>query len=250
MTEPMMQKKYATANHPSIHAVVKSLYRFANKQQALERMESLKDHFVTSKHMAQGQPDETLIIWIRGFELKPTEADAGYKGHYALIAPREIENERYTLTATKLESELNYHPQKARPKRRHPDWGHPILRDIKKKRIYFTMEEAMNELQRLHEEYPEVTIPGEHQLLAILFERKKGSKSPVTKYKFNIRALPDGGFMIDPKENKRPLVRKTTQRPPAPTAEGAEPGAQSQSGYFTAMVALKKRKKPTNKPTN
>jgi hypothetical protein len=108
------------------------------------------------------------------------------------------------------------------------------LRDIKKKRIFGTINEAARELERLHEEFPEVSIPGENRLMIILYERVEGVKSPVQKYKFEVKAIPEGGFFIDYKRNDK-------KKPPAPLSQQPT----DPQGYFTAMVKLKKsRKKP------
>jgi len=238
MSTTQKQKKNATAVHPSIKAVLKGLYRFANEEQALRRIHDLKEHFVTSKlSTGEAASPNTAIIWIRGYEVTEKEAEEGFTGNYALIAPKKI-GEKYTVAAQKIASELKFHPQRKRPKQKHPDWGHPILRDIKKKRVYESIEQANSELMRLHEEFPEVSIPDENRLMIILYEKMEGSKSPVQKYKFNIMPLPEGGFIVQFARNNKPIKSKM----PAGT-----PGKDN--GYFTSMVNLKRKKKPA-KPTD
>ena len=223
------QKKYANVGNPTINAVLKSLYRFATEQQALDRITQLKEYFVSSKH---SESPNTAVIWVRGYEVTKEEKVQGYTGNYTIISCKK-EEDKYTLTAVKLASELRFHPQRERPKQKHPDWGHPILRDIKKKRIYFSIEEAADELMRLHEQFPEVSIPDEHRLMIILYEKTSGVKSPVQKYKFEVKAIPDGGFFIAFKRNNKPAKSKD-----------ASSQAADVSGYFATMVKLKKRKKP------
>jgi len=227
-------KKHATAVNPTINAVLKSLYRFANEQQAHDRIAQLKEHFVTSKLSTGENAPNTALIWIRGYALTDAEIAEGYSGHYALISARKM-GDKYTLSALKIESELKFHPQKKRPKQKHPDWGHPILRDIKKKRVFASIEEASNELARLHEEFPEVSIPDENKLMIILYEKTPDTKSPVQKYKFAVAAIPEGGFFIDFKRNNKAVKYKMH--------EGADKATGG--GYFTSMVKLKRKKKPT-----
>lgn len=229
-------KKTATSVHPTINAVLKELYRFANEEQALSRIRQLKEHFVASKLSAE-KPN-TAVLWIRGYALTPEESKQGYTGNYAIISAKK-QGGKYVLAATKLATELGVHPQRKRPKKQHPDWGHPILRDIKKKRNYDSAAEAAHELSRLHEEFPEASIPDEGRLMIILYEKTEGRKSPVQKYKFAVRAVPEGGFIIEYQKNVKPIKSQLPGSKAAPLPKDAE------SSYFTEMVKLKRKKKPT-----
>lgn len=221
------QKRYATISDPTINAIVKSLFRFTTQEQALSRIAQLKDFFVTSKQ--SGSPN-SVIIWINGYGLTEEETAQGYMGNFAIISYKTA-GKKFTISATKLDSELQHHPQRRRPKTKHPDWGHPVLRDIKKKRIYFSAKEASRELFRLHEEFPDVSIPDENRLMIIIYEKQESGKSPVQKYKFAVKALPKGGFFIEFKKNVR------TAKPRRKIY-----GDSENSGYFTTMVKLKKKK--------
>ena len=236
MVAEAKQKKHATVGNPTVNAVLKSLFRFANEQQALDRLQQIKEHFVTSKHSAAAESAHSAIIWVRGFDVTENEKSQGYTGNYALIACKQL-GDKFTLSATKLESELKFHPQRKRPKQKHPDWGHPILRGIKKKRVFASAREAAQELQRLHEEFPEVSIPDESRLMIILYEKVEGVKSPVQKYKFEIRAIPEGGYFIDYKRNIKVTPPKISN----------QTGPVTNSGYFTQMVKLKRKRKPAKK---
>lgn len=229
--EKTPQKKYAAVGNPTINAVLKSLYRFETEAQALDRIGQLKEHFVTSKHTAPGQTPNAAIIWVRGYELTEQEQKGGYTGNYAHISCK-ADGGKFTLHAVKLESDLRYHPQRKRPKKKHPDWGHPILRDIKKKRVFDSIEQAAKELQRLHEEFPEVSIPDETRLMIILYEKVEGVKSPVQKYKFEVKPIPQGGVFIDYRRNNK------TKKSPPTTVQNTE-----NTGYFTSMVNLKRKRK-------
>ena len=224
----MTQKKYATISNPSINAVLKSLFRFASEAQALDRIQQLKDHFVTSK---QSESPKTAIIWVRGYALTEDEIGQVFTGNFAAISIKKTA-EKFTLNATKIPPELRLHPQRKRPQKSHPDWGHPILRQVKKKRIFNTIEEASNELNRLHAEFPEISIPDETRLLIIIYEKLEGIKSPVQKYKFEIKPLSEGGFFIDYKRNS-PAVK-------LPPSDKISP---NENGYFSTMIKLKKRKR-------
>src|SRR5690606_40674454 len=58
---------------------------------------------------------------------------------------------------------LHKHPQRQRPKYTHRDWNHPIMRSVKAGRLYDSYEEVLGELETLHVEFPDVTIPGKEK---------------------------------------------------------------------------------------
>lgn len=215
------QRVYASMYNPTINAAVKSLFTFETERQAQARIKQIKHDFVTSKQGDNCHPvfimksgnnnqkdhttqrvlgDNRVIIWIEDFALSKEKKLLGYKGNFAILSIAPKDGNRFTIVATKIDAELKFHPQRHRPKGKHPDWGHPILRDIQKKRIYFSLEEASGELARLHADYPTISIPAEHRLLIIIYGKSFGEK-PFKKYKFIVRPLPDGTFIIEYKEN-------------------------------------------------
>jgi hypothetical protein len=236
---------YASVKNPSINAALKSLYSFENKAQAQARLAQIKHDFVTSKQsFAQTPPSKRdannrIILWVHDYALTPEERNQGYVGNFAMLAIGKKDADKFTISATKINSELKFHPQRKRPKNKHPDWGHPILRDIHKKRLYFSLEEASHELARLHEEYPEVSIPDEHRLFIIVYGKELGEK-PFQKYKFTVRPLPDGTFIIEYKEN----VKKQTQ---------VTKIAENTDGYFSQKEKIRrtlKQKRINNRNAN
>ncbi len=240
------EKKYATIGHPTIHALVHGLYRFASDEQAKKLLAKLKNQFVFSNNnnvLGEGnrggveQVDGHLapsLLWIRGFEVTKEEIDQGYVGHFALAASALLPDGKYTLKAYKLASELAIHPQRKRQQQQHPNWGHPILRDIKNKRVFDDVETAQNELIRLHTEFPEISIPSYEGLLVMVYEKAEGVKSPIQKYKLEIKPIPEGGALIDFRRN----VRKQKSKLP----ELATP--EQTQGYFTSMLIAKRKKNP------
>ena len=195
------QRKYASLAHPSIVAAINSLYDFENEQQAYARLAQFAKTFVTSTHAPHDA--HSIILWIGGYEISAREKGQGFKGNFAMLSVSRTSNGKFTISASKIASELQFHPQRIRPKQTIPDWGHPILRDIKKKRIYFSLEEAVGELMRLHSQYPEISIPNPTRLFIMVYEK------PAQKYKFSVHPLPDGTFII---EYKRNIKRKAPQQ--------------------------------------
>ncbi len=232
------RKRVAHATHPLIEAAISGLYRFDDIELAYNRLNEIKQQFILSKH--QPADDEsrgpTLRLWIRGFGLEKGDKEQGFLGHYALLSIGHTPQGRYNLQAEKELAPLAQHPQKERPKRSHPDWGHPILRSIKKAKTYATMEDADAALQKLHAEYPATTIPGQAKLHCIIYERaNRESGPPAVKYTFIVKPTADGAFIIEAQKNTRNIK-------PA-TGKGEAP-----QGYFTAMVQTKRQRKSRPKP--
>jgi len=139
---PQQQRLYANVDNPTIHAVIKSLFSFENEKQAYGRIKSIKRQFVTSKQAETSENSHSIILWILGYEVSEEEAALGYKGNFACLSVAPKGGDKFTIKATKIQSELSFHPQRNRRTGKHPDWGHPILRDIYKKRVYPTLEAA------------------------------------------------------------------------------------------------------------
>lgn len=131
--------------------------------------------------------------------LTEAEKEKGFTGNFVQLSTSR-RSLFYTIVATKIERDSQYHPQRARPKQKHPDWGHPVLRGVLKKRVYPSFDEAKKELELLHQEYPTVSIPGEDKLYIIVYGKRTHTNKPVQKYKLTIRPCPEG-FVIESKLN-------------------------------------------------
>lgn len=239
------KKRIATAKHPTIEAVLNGMFRFEKAEQAIQRMSAIREFFVISKEQPDHEP--AIRMWIKGFSLTEDEQKEGYIGNFAIIRPRKVGDGKYTLYAEKDTIPLKLHPQKLRPKRKHPDWGHPILRSIRKKTMFPSVEEAQALLLKMHEEYPEISIPVTGKLYIIIYTRTH--KPPVQKFVLEIMVGDKGGFYIDCRENTYESTQKAIAaaekgetKPADPAFEGAAPG------YFASMVELKRSKKKRASP--
>ncbi|MEI6730483.1 MAG: hypothetical protein WCL30_04420, partial [Pseudomonadota bacterium] len=85
-------------------------------------------------------------------------------------------------------------------------------------------------------EYPEVSIPINNGLLIIVYEKSEDKTSLVKKYKLTIKLTQEGAFYVDCTENEKKQLVKKEENKAAPTQS---------SGYFTSLVSLKKKRKPT-----
>jgi len=151
-------KRLATEKNPSVEAIVNSLFRLENEEQAIEKINALKDNFIISSKLPPSDDANAIKLWIRGYKITEDEEKKGVLGNYAEIRPLQLADGKFTLSAKKLDIALKFHPQRKRPKGKHPDWGHPCLRQVKKKKVFETIEEAQKILGQLHEEYPNISI--------------------------------------------------------------------------------------------
>lgn len=231
-------RTYATALHPTVEAVLGGLYRYKTLAQAKERLASLASHFVLSKE--QPAEEDTILMWIKGFALTAEDEKEGYIGQFARITILQTEDGKFTLTAARHDIPLDVHPQKKRVQMRHPNWGHPILRAAKKGRNYASMEEAQEELMALHEEFPEVSIPGVGKLFIIVYGKKEGSKKPIHKVALEIHPDKEGnGFTLHARDNEKgeKKERKMHMR------MGMEKPAEGPKGYFSSLEVIRKEQK-------
>jgi hypothetical protein len=230
------KKRTATMEDPTMEAIAGGHFRFATLQQAVSLLDRIGKQCIIASKQDRIEADKppTLRLWIRGYDLTEEEKKEGYRGHYARIAIERIEGGRYRLVAEKMPVELKFHPQKERPKFQHPNWGHPILRCVLKNQKHATIEAARNELIRLHEEFPETTIPGTDKLHLMIFSRK--TNPPIQRITLRLAANADGTFRIEHFEQQK---KKSA---PVPQAVN-ENTAENPAGKFTSLVSLQRKKK-------
>lgn len=243
------QRKYATVKHPTIEALVHGLYRYTDRAQAIARFKNIAGNFVLTKDQPTSTvEDPALHFWIKGYAVTAEEETAGFTGHYCEMRVGMTDKGLYTLTATKLERPITSHPQKKRLQSKHPNWGHPVMRAVKKAKLYPTLEEATAELELLHTEFPEVSIPGINKLYIIVYEKREGVKHPTHKIALELVAK-EGGFIITAKDNEKPATPRSKQAPSV--ADGANNtatpsdklAAPAKLGAFTAQELLRKQKR-------
>lgn len=240
--------KYATIKNPTIEAILGEHFRFANKEQAQARLEALREVFITSKLPADIDPNPLeLKLWIRGYGLSAESREQGYIGNYARFEVKPLDKGKWTIAPVLLNIDKRYHPQRRQTPKRHPNWGHPILRDIQKGRVHKTIEAAQNELTRLHEAFPEVSIPLTNKMYIMIYQKvEQEGQPPIRKWVLEIKPTPDGlGFFIthEPNTYQRPAAIPTQQTATPAAAPRAAPETKEAVGKFTSQVLLKKSRK-------
>lgn len=195
----MGELKYATTLHPTIAAVVDEKYFFASESKARERLAQLKSQFVFSREGVGEQADHS-VIWIKGYALSDDETERGYVGNFAHLTIQPS-GDGFTLVASKVPRPITSHPQRKRLTSKHPNWGHPFLRRVKKggaKVTYLTEADAQADLDRFHHEFPETSIPGIGRTYAHVWVGKGGDigNGHIQKILLEIKGDIDGNFKI------------------------------------------------------
>ncbi|TAE81499.1 MAG: hypothetical protein EAZ74_05245 [Alphaproteobacteria bacterium] len=246
--------RYAQVNNPMVQALVTGRYRFETKEQAAAKLEELKKCFTAARRDAlEHAPEDKIcaIFWIAGFSVSEEDEKNGFMGHYAFVTVEELPNGLYALSCVKLHEELRFHPRRIRPKSRMPNWGHPILRNVQKKKHYPTLEEAQACLDALQLEYPEVCIPNENKIYIMIYDRNVNPEDPATKYVLKIVTHKEGGYLLEctlnTSQGRMGPNKNAKKKPPAlPSTLEKNRDEQEAKGYFASMVSLK-RKKPSGK---
>jgi hypothetical protein len=237
-------RKYATAKHPTIEALVHGLYRYKDRAQAVSRFDNIAKHFVLCKEQPESTKENPQVLfWIKGYAVSEEETAKGYTGHFALMQIVTLENGQFSLSATRVDRPIGQHPQKKRLASKHPNWGHPVMRAVKKQRVYETIEEASAELELLHTEYPEVSIPGPAKLYIIIYEKREGIARPTHKIALEIKPYTDGGFVIGARDNEKQPKPKLPE-----TGEEKPKTPNAQKGYFTSLIAVKRKRRNAGRP--
>jgi len=237
------KKKYASVKNPTIEAIISETFRFANTDQAQSRLEALRETFITSRLPEDVDPDpKELKLWIRGYGLSSKMREKGYIGNYARFEVKRAGKGKWTLSPVLLSIDKKYHPQRRQPPSRHPNWGHPIMRDIKKNRVHPAVETAQNELARLHELFPEVSIPLTNKMYIMVYQKTDDGLPPIKKWVLEIKATEDGsGFYIDNYPN--PYQADARAKAAQASVEETAPEKKEAVGKFTSAALLKKSRK-------
>lgn len=223
---------YASVQSPDIQAILARSFRFAERALAEKKIKALEARFFRSKHQPQTEDGHNLILWIRGFEVTEDEQSQRIIGNYALISPKQLPDGAWTLTATKLNAEPGLHPQRQRPKAMNPNWAHPVIKAAQKGKAYKTLASAMAELEKLHQEFPETTIPVPPKLYVMIYTRLEDKKVEMQKHVMEVVVLDNGTYRLS-------LVRNA----PLQDASAALP---EPAGKFSQKIAMKRKfRKPT-----
>ncbi len=249
--DALNRPKYATIKNPTIEAIIGEHFRFSSPEQAQARLDALREVFIVSKLPDDVDPNPLeLKLWIRGYGLSAESREQGYIGNYARFEVKRADKGKWTIAPVLLNVDKRYHPQRRQTPKRHPNWGHPIMRDIQKGRVHKTIESAQNELRRLHEAFPEVSIPLTNKMYIMVYQKvEEEGQPPIRKWVLELKATDKGdGFIITYAPNTyqadtKKKIEATQQATADAAAKPAAPKSGEAIGHFTSQVLLKKSRK-------
>ena len=202
------EPRYLSVETPSGAELVSGFERRATREKALARLHHIVAGISRSRSLVDDDPD-TPIVWIRGYAITPAEIQQGYRGQYARLSVRELPDGAWTIHVDKIDVELSRHPDRGRPARPHPNWGHPVLRRTenhphqngKPGRRYSSLALAQAELEQLKREFPETSILNEGLLFIMVFDRTQ--QPPIRRVRLEIRATGERSYVIVARPNEK-----------------------------------------------
>lgn len=237
-------KILATVKHELIEAALNGLYRLQLFEDAKNKLLELKEKFVISKEQPflLDEQNPAIKIWIKSFEVTKEQKEKGAIGNFALIKVTKINN-KFSLIGEKIEVEIKLHPQKINKDLLHPNaHNNFLLREIFAKKTYDELEKANAILEKLHTNFPKVSIPGLNKLRIITYNSKKNP--PLERIIIEIKVAKEGGFYFEVIENKFKRDEKKPKQPiPTEKTNELQYDVEIKKGYFTSLVELKKKPK-------
>jgi hypothetical protein len=197
----MKKSAYPKISDKIFSAIREGLYRYSNLEEAENALNSLKERYIISTKKSDLDSTSSVVFWIHDYELTDDEVEKGHKGNFAKVSIKMLQNNFYTLLMEKIpEEELRLHPQRRRPKAPHPNKGHPVIRSALKNKRFQKEKDALYELEKLHIEYPNSTIPAENKLYLMIYSKE--FRPPVKKHVLEVKEDDSGEFFLDLRENK------------------------------------------------
>jgi hypothetical protein len=241
------KKYYAYFEHETVQAMLHSLFRFQNPMQAQLVSNRFADEVILSPKMSDPKDRKAIVLWVRDLDVTEEQRKLGYLGNYGKISLVKLPNGKWTLSMIRIDVPLGKHPLYVKVARRYPNSGHPVLRNAARNKTWPSMQEAFEQLMKLHEEYPEVSIPGVNKLKIMSYKKAEKGKSPVERLELSVVKRDEGAYGINIKNlsmNVREAVAKDLADKAgksAPAAKKAEP--KKTEGKYTAMVTKTRKKK-------
>ena len=247
----MNKKNYAFAAHESVQAMIHSLFRFQTLEQAQMITNKFAEEFTLAPKMSDPLDKKSFVLWVHSLELTEKEKQEGFLGNFGRITMHQIPSGKWTLTLTKLNVPLRKHPMRKPVARRHPNMGHPVMRAALRTKKFTTMQEAGEQLMNLHEEFPEISVPGLNKLKIMTYVKATKGQSPVQRLELQVIKRDEGEYVIEIRQNLKKIDKKGFTAPPAPVeaAKPSEPASvQLAVSNATATPAAPDKAAPSDKP--
>jgi len=217
---------YAHSNDMEVKTILfprgRIQYQFYNREDARKKLGEIRAKYVVSKTEDGEIELDSFKLWIKGFIIgNDPERRKLFRGDYAIFKVIPVTGTRkFTIGWEPVyENDPHNHPQRPQNKKRHPNWGYPVLRDIEKKREYDTFDQARLEFEKLMLDFPGVyKTHGSNVLRIMIYAKKRDIElsegetdtSPIKKWVLKIEQKENGKYIISAHLNKhqKGLIKK------------------------------------------
>ncbi len=262
------KKQYAFAEHETVQAMLHTLFRFQTLEQAQMITNKFAQEFTLAPKLSDPLDKKSFVMWVRGLEVTDDQKKLGFLGNFGKISMHQIKGGKWTMTLKKIDVPLNKHPLRKAIPRRHPNMGHPVIRSATRGKTWPTMLEANAQLVKLHEEFPEISVPGLGKLKILTYVKAEKGESPVQRIELQVTKKDEGVYFIDvrkpqrkpqpkfslhqPTDDEAPVAAVITETAETPAAtDGATPTAAPAAGapkpeakgFYTNLVTKGRKKK-------
>ena len=239
----MKKKHYAFSEHETIQAMLHSLFRFQTLEQAQNISNKFAEEFTLAPKLSDPLDKKSFVLWVRGLELTDEQVKQGFLGNFGRITMHPLPTGKWTLTLTKMDVPLRKHPLRKPVPRPHPNMGHPVIRAATRQKVWPTMQDAADQLMKLHEEFPEISVPGINKLKIMTYAKAEKGKSPVQRLELQVVKRGDGIYLIEIKQNiGKPAPKPMPQFAPNPPLNQPSP-EQNPQGKYTKLVSKSRKKR-------
>lgn len=194
----MPKKPFAYAKSKNFKAIINESFSFNNYEDAKEKLESLKRLHPISNKLSDIYDENSFVLWVAEYKVTEKENLDGYRGNFAKIWIKKLDNEKYTLSLRKVYQDVKYHPTRKRKQYKSPDWGDWFLRRVRKEWRYPSEKEAGKALKNYQERYPLTTVPAHKKLYTGIYS--KDYPNSYKKFILEIKQI-DDYFIIECIEN-------------------------------------------------
>ena len=245
----MKKKHYAFAEHETIQAMVHSLFRFQTLEQAQLITNKFAEEFSLAPKFSDPLDKKSFVLWVRGLDVSEEQRKQGYLGNFGRITMHSIPSGKWTLTLARMDIALRHHPLKKSVPKPHPNMGHPVIRAASRKKTWPSMQAAAEQLMKLHEEFPEISVPGLNKLKIMTYVRAEKGQSPVQRLELQVVKRDEGVYIIEIKQNLRkhfpalPVQQPHENEVNIPAATVTPELPADQPGYYAKLVSKRRKKK-------
>jgi len=203
------RKVYASINSKYISASIYGRQRFRTFDEAVQTLERIRQRYHLCKNKVSQEPN-TETLWIKWFEVSDQDAEDGWSDNGCMLSIEKLPDGKFTLRGQLIRRDEmpSRTPHPKNKKSHHPNWGDPILRKMKRKGNFGSLQSAMGALDQLVIDYPNATdrIADDKLNVFVYVGTSPGSKkNPIEPIVVRIHPASGGSYQLDWQERRSPI---------------------------------------------